>query len=885
VRGEANPANDEGPVDPNVVLSDLTFVLRPSEAQQTDLEQFLAKQQDPSSDLYHHWLTPDEYAQRFGASPEDVQRITDWLRAQNLEVTNVARARNSIQARGTARAVEQTFGTEIRNYRVRGRRHFANANNPTIPADLNLMVAAIEGLDDFRLEPRSVLLAQASLEPNYTAASGRHNLAPDDLANIYNVKPLYAAGLDGTGQTIVVAGQTQLDLADVRTFRARFGLSAVDPEMILVPNSSSPGVSSDDVGEANLDLQWVGAVARNARILFVYSRSVMDAVRYSIDQNLAPVISVSYGLCELSNSASSLRAYQTWARQANAQGITWVNAAGDSGGADCVRGSSGIGALAVDAPASVPEVTAIGGTTLTESSSAYWSATNATNQGSALSYIPEAVWNDSTTGSPAAGGGGASAFFLKPLWQTGAGMPNDGARSVPDISLAASANLNGYLVYSGGKLAVFGGTSAGTPAFAGMLALLNQQLTRTGQGSPGVGNINPRLYSLAQSVPAAFHDVTRGDNVVTVTCTVTSRNCSAGSYGYSAAAGYDLASGLGSVDAYALVTNWTSATGSAARKTTSVTLSGTTQVTLGQTVVLTASLSSIEGSLPSGTVSFKTGSIAIGTATVSNAKATITVGGAYLRSGSNVVTAEYSGDAGYEPATGSIVIEVAALQSGPATLSGIANAASFRTAFAPGMLLSVFGSGLAPSVWNADRVPLPTQVGGISVTINGIAAPLLYVSPAQLNIQVPYEITVGSQATISVNNNGSVATTSFTPAFAAPGIFTDQSFAPVPNSGGTRGQALTLFITGAGSLNAPVATGGAPAGGTAASQLPRPTQPVAVTVGGVNAPVLFAGVPAGLVGVLQVNYQIPAGVPSGELPIVVSIGDVSSVPARLTVLP
>src|SRR5207253_2833324 len=139
-----------------------------------------------------------------------------------------------------------------------------------------------------------------------------------------------------------------------------------DPDVILVPGSRDPGVSTGDVGEANLDLQWSGAVARNARIIYVYASNVVSAVQYAIDQNLAPVISMSYGLCEPLNSAASLRSYQTWARQANAQGITWVNAAGDNGGADCAGGTSGTGGLAVDAPANVPEITGIGGTTLTE---------------------------------------------------------------------------------------------------------------------------------------------------------------------------------------------------------------------------------------------------------------------------------------------------------------------------------------------------------------------------------------------------------------------------------------------------------------------------------------------------------------------------------------
>jgi uncharacterized protein (TIGR03437 family) len=888
-RPQLSSANDEGPADAALVLEDMTMVLRPSAAQQTELDQLLREQQDPSSANYHRWLSPDEYAARFGASPDDIARINDWLKQQNLEVTRVARGRNSIQFRGTARAVGAAFATQIRNYRVNGRRHFANATDPSIPADLDLMVSAIEGLDDFHLEPKSVRsnAEVQPLGPEYTSSTSRHYLAPDDLATIYNVKPLYAAGVDGTGQTIVVAGQTQMDLTDVRTFRARFGLSAVDPEIILVPGLSDPGVSSDDVPEADLDLQWSGAVARNARILYVYSANVMNAVAYAIDQNLAPVITVSYGACELQTSASSLRAFETWARQANAQGITWLNAAGDSGGADCDQGTSGVAGLAVDAPASVPEVTAIGGTTLADASGTYWSPTNGSNDLSALSYIPETVWNDSTAGSPASGGGGASAFFLKPSWQTGTGVPNDGARDVPDIALAASPNHDGYLVYSGGTLGVFGGTSAGTPVFAGMIALLNQYLVRSG-GAAGAGNINPRLYTLAQTSPAVFHDVTTGTNVVSVTCTTRQRNCAAGSYGYSAGSGYDLASGLGSVDAFNMVTTWTAPGGSITPGTVSMTLtsSGAT-ISAGDSVTLTASVTAVNGGVPLGSVVFRIGAVSVGTASLApgsnGSAATWIVAGTSLVTGPNTISAEYAGSPSYTGATASTIVTLAQASSGAPLITGFTNAASFRTVYAPGMLMSVFGSQLSPTAQSASTVPLPSQMNGVSVTINGLTAPLLYVSPMLLNIQIPYEVGPGASLTVIVNNNGQTATGFVTTSATAPGIFVDANFAPIPNATAVRGQTISLYITGAGAITPLVATGAAPISTTAVESLPRPQQTVGVTVGGLPAALQFVGDPWGLVGVVLINYQIPDGVALGTNSVIVQVGGVSSAAATLMI--
>src|SRR4029077_9843958 len=130
----------------------------------------------------------------------------------------------------------------------------------------------------------------------------------------------------------------------IQSFRSKFQLPASDPQVILVPNTQDPGTSSDDLGEADLDLEWAGAAAPQASLIYVYSQDVMDAVQYIIDQNLAPVFSLSYGRCEPQTLRSDILTMQSWARQANAQGMTWVNASGDSGGADCISGKSTSGA-------------------------------------------------------------------------------------------------------------------------------------------------------------------------------------------------------------------------------------------------------------------------------------------------------------------------------------------------------------------------------------------------------------------------------------------------------------------------------------------------------------------------------------------------------------
>ena len=785
VSPRAKPEYEQGRVPASQPLSYVTLELGMTAAQRADLESLLAAQQTPGSPSYHHWLTPEEYADRFGVSQPDISLITGWLQSQGLAVAAVARARNWVAVNGSAGQVERAFGVELHHYLVDGETHFANPAPPTLPEALAGVVTHIRGLNDFRMKPasRPMPLPAGGVSPRYTSAKGNHYLAPGDLATIYNISPILNSGIDGTGQKIVIAGQTAIDLTDIQQFRAMHGLGARDPKVLLVPNTSDPGTVSGDLAEADIDIEWSGAVARNATIVYVYSPDVMQSVQYAIDQNLAPVISTSYGLCELEMSRLETQSLQTWARQANALGITWLAASGDTGGADC--NDSRNPGPAVDVPASIPEVTGVGGTEFLEGAGQYWSAANDANRASALSYIPEVVWNDSILdGTPSAGGGGASALFNQPSWQLGAGVPVDGARHVPDISMAASADHDGYLVYTSGSLQVYGGTSVPAPAFAGLAALLNHYLIANGaQSTPGLGNINPRLYSLAQTAGAAFHDITAGDNIVTVKCTRT-HVCSNAPAGFPAGPGYDQASGLGSVNADQLFVAW--ATGTASHSTPS-------------------------------------------------------------------------------PAIG-----------------GVTNGASFQQAYAPGAIVSIFGAQLAVSTGVAGSVPLPAAIAGASVTVNGIAAPLYYASPSQLNAQVPYETGAGS-AVLTVNNGGQTVSRTIIVSTVAPGIFTDQNGTVVPFGSAARGQTITLFVTGAGAVAPAVATGAAPASSTPLANLPKPLLNTTVSVGGVNAPIAFIGIPPALVGVLQINYQVPSQAPLGAQPVIVAVGGVSSPPATLVV--
>ncbi len=644
-------ARDLGPLDPETRISYLRLIIRPADAQAAALEQLLEAQRDPSSPDYQRWLTPEEFADRFAASAEDLATVARWLADEGFTVEQTARARNWIAFTGTAAQVSKTFRAPLRRVEWQGQTHFANSEPPSVPAALAGFVAELRGLDDFRIPP------PVHLQPAWTLGSA-HYLAPDDLAVIYDIAPLYKAGYDGTGQKIVIVGQTDVSLSDIRGFRAQFGLAANDPQLVLY--GPDPGVSMGDQVESDLDLEWSGAVARNATIVFVYSRDVMESVAWAIDQNLAPVISMSYGSCELAGVSSSER---TLAQQANAEGITWMNSSGDSGAAGCDWGGPSVAEYGpvVTYPADIPEITAVGGTEFNESGSAGWSSTNTPTWQSATGYLPEKAWNDTPAGNGIwASGGGKSSVFAKPSWQAGPGVPADNARDVPDISLTASGDHDGYVIDFGGGLYPIGGTSASSPAFAGIVALLNQYLVAAGvRAKPGLGNINPTLYNLAQNTPGVFHDITAGDNIVP--CVASTSGCSTGSFGYNAGVGYDLATGLGSVDAYNLVTKWAGAPGIVA--TTMKLTANPSSIAASASTQLTATVTPATGTTaPAGSVTFTLGNTSLGsaplTASSGASSATLTVKASSLVGGANTISAAYSGAGSFGPSNASVAVTV-----------------------------------------------------------------------------------------------------------------------------------------------------------------------------------------------------------------------------------
>jgi hypothetical protein len=790
---QARPEFDQGAVEPSMKMNHMTVLTAPSAAQQRAMNKLLADQQNPHSASYHKWLTPEQYADRFGLSSNDVKKISAWLETRGFTITETARGRNWIVFSGTAAQVERAFQTEIHTFKVNDETHFANTTRPAIPAALSGIVSGFRGLDNFR--PKS----QAHrAQPDYTfpvTGGNLHFIAPGDITTMYDLGALYAAGIDGTGQKLAVIGQTDVYLDDLADFRSGFGLSAINCttnatnvitacntsnfRYVVITGDTDPGAPDsigDDLPEADIDIQWSGATARNAQIIYVNApdptgSGIYDSMYYTIDNNVAPVMTMSYTFpCELAEAQSGFfAADEAEFQMGNSEGITFMNSSGDTGAAECDYGNNtAIHGYAVAYPASSPAITGVGGTLIPwdEYTATYWGTTNGTDGGSALKYVPEEVWNDAqewnifctnnasqstcrnnpgfsswTTAQESlvglvAGGGGVSNCVVvdlngvctsgipQPSYQAGlnlsalnpggGGQTNTPARLSPDVSLLASIYWPGYIVCTaaneliggsvttsscspGGAAGIvndlsapygfsWGGTSISSPIFAGIVTLLNQEVVASHiQTTPGLGNINPMLYTLAaaNSTNKAFNPVTPpntgaySDGAWCSAGTPTSgvpadpwpaalqcpsSGANAGFVGFDAfnsdsTTGYNLATGLGSVDAGNLFTAWVAA--SLAATATTVT-SSQNPANFGVSVTFTATVTTTGSTLPTGTVTFNDGATALGTGTIS------TVGGfqvatfatSTLAVGTHSITAVYGGDANNAGSTSAILSQV-----------------------------------------------------------------------------------------------------------------------------------------------------------------------------------------------------------------------------------
>lgn len=438
---QAQSKYDQGPVNPSFQLTHLTLMTTPSAAQQQALKKLLAQQQDRTSPNYHKWLTPAQYADQFGLSLNDMNRLTAWLKSQGFTIKSIAGGRNEVNFSGTAAQVQSAFKAEIHFYNVNGEQHFANATPLVLPSALNGIVSGVIGVHNFLMHPTSRF--QVSTGPRmrasyYDASVGFQNfLGPGDVAVMYDINGLYngTPAINGAGETIAIVGQTDIYLDDINDFRAGFGLTQIstsnctltssglitacnDPLFKYVLISDDPGQAdsiSDDLPEADLDIEWSGAVAPGAQVVYINSpdpggSGVIDSMNYAVDPPEgtaipATVVSMSYGACEYLNSAS----FEDVFPQALSEGVTIMSAAGDTGAAACDRNppnnetnppfDGAVDGQGVLYPASSPSVVAVGGTAISlandedSDTNSYWSTSN-TNGESLNKYIPEIPWND-----------------------------------------------------------------------------------------------------------------------------------------------------------------------------------------------------------------------------------------------------------------------------------------------------------------------------------------------------------------------------------------------------------------------------------------------------------------------------------------------------------
>jgi len=778
--------------------------------------------------------------------------------------------------------------------------------------------------------------AKAGITPELNTTNGNFDIGPADFATIYNVAPLYTAtptAIDGSGQSIAVLGVSNINVQDVRDFRTFFGLPANDPQVVI--DGSDPGdIGGGSEVEALLDVEYAGGIAKGATIHLVIAADTNNftglelAIFNVLDNNSDPIMNLSFGQCELGlGSGGNIFFHDTW-EQASAQGITVTVSTGDSGAAGCedfnaTPPHTATTGLEVNGFASTPFNVAVGGTDFNDAGTQatfFNNANDPVTKASAKGYIPETTWNESCTNAafganaeancnlPAnanavqtvgASGGmshcttladstkpatpaNCAGGYAKPTFQLLAGltgMPADGKRDLPDVSLFSSSGFNksAYAVCIAGScqnnaFLPVGGTSAAAPAFAGIMALVNQSEVLAGRDGRQ-GNANIVLYQLAKQqfaagtacnsvaapLPAAactFNDVTNGTIAMPCTkgfadCTTNVNTDATGVLsGFSTTTGYDLATGLGSLNVKNLVNNWGGAVTALQQTTTTLSISPTTGIVHGTTVNMNITVAPVSGTVkPTGDVTLvstaTTGAFidgpffldAAGTACFP-AASPCPAGGiseTQLTGGTYSVVARYAGDGTFAPSI-----------SNPVTVS--------VTPQASGTLLSILdpntGNVITPSGTYPQTAVLRADVsdgvsgrfiatGTVNFVDNGgttLAAGVKLNSLESAALTLPALVLSGGSHSVVAHYNGDA---SFNPSISAATAFTITAAATTTTASGpanaNTGQSVPLsatvtgvpapgaaptgtitFKNGATTIAGPINVAGTPGTGTAA---------------------------------------------------------------------
>ncbi len=775
----------------------VSVILSRDAAAQTAFDQLLADQQNPNSPYYHQWLTPQQVGQLYGPTADDLAAVGAWLTSQGLRVESIAPSRVIVRASGSLAMVGNAFRTSFGMFGLRGQQRLSAVSEPLIPAALSPLIRSVHGLTQTQYEPQSRFslreLPAAGKRPQVDLGSGEYAMLPNDFAVIYDIASVYSGGDKGATigsktQRIAIIGKSRIVASDISNYESLAGLPSVQPNVVLA--GTDPGVATGkNVGfasEATLDVDRVIGTAPGAQVDLVISADsstgedgVDIAMTYNIDTLLDPVMTVSFGSCEVQNGSADTDYYNSQFETAASEGISTFVSADDSGVAGCdmpFQQPPATQVASINVLCASSYVTCVGGTEFNDIAdpSLYWSASNASaGNESALSYIPEGAWNEptylnssgQTAYQVAAGGGGASVYIAKPSWQTGAGVPADGFRDVPDVSFSA-ADHDGYVgcfaagggscvsSSSGTEITVFSGTSAAAPGMAGVAALLN---TKLGEAQ---GNLSPMLYRLAASAPTAFHDVTVATSGVMGCTSATPSMCNnstpgessltGGLAGYLVATGYDLATGLGSVDVAKLIAaaggggsgaagSFTLTASPSTRSVTPVanttttstwTLTGTSMSGFVGTVAVSCAVTPATAQPPACAVS--PGSLSLTSGGTATATLSLTSAGPYSHCLTNAVKSQ---SGGFDSSSG-VMLAGLLLLVVPVRRRRVLRGLSLACVLAVALGLMSGCSGSSTSVACSNVVSAGTTAGTYTVTVTGISGSLLATAPVTLTVTV-----------------------------------------------------------------------------------------------------------------------------------------------------
>jgi len=661
MRPEATAANDRGPVPDSMRIEHILLQLRRSPQQEQALEKLIDQLHNPKSASYHHWLTAAEFGRSYGLAQADLDKIGGWLQSHGFAVSFYPNGM-LVDFSGTAGQVREAFHTEIHNLLVAGTPHIANMSNPQIPAALAPAVAGIVSLHNFWPKPMYQRADYTTVLGGFTYyLVGAADLAL--IYNMDPLFKKEVAGTGQTVVVVEDTDiYSSSDFTEFRATFGLHRFSTGTVISVNPPsgtnNCSDPGVNGDDF-EAAVDMEYASAAAPGATIEVASCADTettfggLIAIENILNASGTPpsIMSMSYGECEAYTGASANASFNSTFQQAVTEGVSVFVSAGDDAAAGCDRDAEAAAhGIGITGWGGTPYNVAVGGTDFGDSflgvNSEYWNPTNTQFYESAISYIPEIPWNDTcasnliaeaegysssvgvngfcnspigeeyflgtvggsggpsgcATGAPSIYGAvsGTCQGYAKPSWQTGViGIPSDGVRDVPDVSLFAANGVWGHFYpvcysdpYGGGVSCAgapntwpgAGGTSFSSPIMAGIQALVNQ-VTGSAQGNPnyvyyqlaaieygasGNSSCNSTMGSSAAST-CIFYDVTLGN--MDVPCVFGVGDCFKGAgavFGglstsntkylpaYGTTVGWDFATGIGTVNAYNLVTNWKS---------------------------------------------------------------------------------------------------------------------------------------------------------------------------------------------------------------------------------------------------------------------------------------------------------------------------------------